>query len=193
MALNKARIRVAQMARVYLAPVGTAAPVDATAAPDPAWREVGFFTPDSLQWATAPKFDEVRSHQSNWPTRIFQTEDAATLQVNLQEWSADNFRAVYGGGTVTAITPATTPPQYRFAPPQIGAREEVAAMIEIIDGDIHHRRIIPVCQQHEGVTQNLQKAKESDLPLRLTIIGSDLGDPWYDLSDDPAFDPDLAA
>lgn len=195
MALNKARIRVAQIARVYLAPVGTAAPANATVAMDPAWREVGYFTPDSLQWATAPKFDEVRSHQSNWPTRIFQTEDAATLQVNLQEWSGANFKAVYGGGTITTITVAGSPgtTHYRFAPPQIGARDTVAACIEIIDGVIAHRRIIPTCQQHEGVTQNLQKAKESDLPLRLTILGSDLGDPWYDLSDDPAFDPDLAA
>lgn len=189
MALNKSRIRVAQMARVYLAPVGTAAPVDATTPLAAAWKEVGYFTPDSLTWATDPSFEEVRSHQSNYATRRFQTEDNATLSVDLQEWSGDNFRAVYGGGTITAVTPATTPPTYRFAPPQIGSRQQVACIVEIVDDLIHHRRIIPCAEQNEGVEQTMEKGSESTLPLRLAVIGSDLGDPWYDLTTDPSFAP----
>jgi hypothetical protein len=190
MAVNKGRIRVAQMARVYLAPVGTAAPADAVTPLAAAWREVGYFTPDSLQWSTDPSFEEVRSHQSNYATRRFQTEDNATLQVDLQEWSAENFRAVYGGGTVVALTvPAGSPPQYKFSPPQIGGREQVAAIVEIVDGAIHHRRVIPQAEQNEGVEQTMEKGSESTLPLRLAVLGSDLGDPWYDLTDDPAFAP----
>lgn len=187
MAVNKARIRVAQMARVYLAPVGTVAPADATTAMDPAWAEVGYFTPDSLQWATSPSFQEVKSHQSNYPTRRFQDADAATLQVDLQEWSAANFMSVYGGGAVTPIT--GTPTQYKFSPPQIGGREQVAAVVEIIDGDIHFRKVIPCAEQTEGVSTTYERAKEALLPLRLAVLGSDLGDPWYDLTDDPAFAP----
>jgi hypothetical protein len=189
MAVNKGRIRVAQIARVYLAPVGTAAPADATIALAAAWREVGYFTPDSLSWATDPSFEEVRSHQSNYPTRRFQTEDAATLSVDLQEWSGENFKAVYGGGTITSIAVGTTATHYRFAPPQIGGRQQVAALVEIIDGAIHFRRIIPACEQIEGVEQSFEKTSESILPLRLSVLGSDLGDPWYDLSDDPAMAP----
>lgn len=188
MAVNKGRIRVAQMARVYLAPVGTAAPVDATTAMAAAWKEVGYFTPDSLQWATTPSFQEVKSHQSNYPTRRFQDADAATIQVDLQEWSADNFRAVYGGGTITTIG-SGSPNQYKFSPPQIGAREQVAAVVEIVDGVIHFRKVIPVAEQSEGVATTYERAKEANLPLRLAVMGSDLGDPWYDLTDDPAFAP----
>jgi hypothetical protein len=187
MALNKARIRVAQMARVYLAPVGTPAPADATVAMPTPWKEVGYFTPDSLQWATSPSFQEVKSHQSNYPTRRFQDADAATIQVDLQEWSADNFITVYGGGTVTAIT--GSPTQYKFSPPQIGARQQVAAVVEIIDGAIHFRKVIPCAEQSEGVSTTYERAKEANLPLRLAVMGSDLGDPWYDLTDDPAFAP----
>jgi hypothetical protein len=186
---DKTRIVVAQMARVYLAPVGTAAPVDATTALAAAWKEVGYFTPDSLGWSTDPSFEEVRSHQSNYPTRKFQTEDAATAEVDLQEWSSANFRSVYGGGTVTEITPAMTPPQYKFSPPAIGGRESVAAVIEIIDGSKHYRRVIPRCEQGEGVEQTFEKTSESTLPLRLSVLGADIGDPWYDLTDDPAFAP----
>lgn len=189
---DRTRITIAQMARVWLAAVGTEAPEDATSAMPEDWREVGFFTPDSLGWSTDPSFEEVRSHQSNFPTRRFQTEDAATAEVDLQEWSQENFRAVYGGGTVVEILPSMTPKQYKFSPPAIGARESVAAVIEIIDGPKHYRRVIPRCEQSEGVEQTFEKTSESTLPLRLSVLGADIGDPWYDLTDDPAFAPAAA-
>lgn len=183
------RIVVAQMARVYLAAVGTPAPVDATTAIATPWREVGLFTPDSLGWKTDPQFQEVRSHQSAYPTRKFQTTDAGTAEVDLQEWSGPNFIAVYGGGTITEILPSLTPKQWKFSPPAVGGRSDVAALIEIIDGAKHYRRVIPRCQQDQGVTQTFDRSKESLLPLRLTILGSDIGDAWYDLSNDQAFAP----
>lgn len=190
MAGDATRITIAQMARVYLAPVGTIAPDGPVAVLDAAWKDVGLFTPDSLEWATDPNFEQVNSHQSNYPTRRFQTSDAATAQVDLQEWSGDNFKAVYGGGTVTQVTPSGGgAPYYKFSPPAIGARTNVAAIIEIIDGTKHYRRIIPKCMQTEGVTQQFHKTSESTLPLRLSILGSDVGDPWYDVTDDPAFNP----
>lgn len=184
------RILVPQMARVWLAPVGTAAPDGPTVAPAVAWKDVGFFAPDSLQWATDPNFETVTSHQSNYPTRRFQTTDSATVQVNLQEWSAENFLAVYGGGTFTTVTPSGgPPPYYKFSPPAIGGRSQTAAMLEIIDGIKHYRRIIPKCEQTEGVELGYDKTNEVTLPLRLSVIGSDVGDPWYEVSDDVAMTP----
>lgn len=184
------RILVPQMARVWLAPVGTTAPDGPTVAMGTGWKDVGFFAPDSLQWSTDPNFEEVNSHQSNYPTRRFQTSDAATVQVNLQEWSAENFLAVYGGGTFTTVTPAEPgTPYYKFSPPAIGGRSETACCIEIADGSKHYRRIIPKCEQTEGVELGYDKSSEVTLPLRLSIIGSDTVDPWYEMSDDPAMMP----
>ena len=190
---NASNIVVAQMARVYLAPVGTAAPAGPATVMPSEWREVGLFTPDSLGWSTDPSFEEVRSHQSNFPTRRFQTEDAASAEVDLQEWTGENFMAVYGGGTVEEVAAVVGPPaiplHYRYTPPAVGGRSEVAAVIEIIDGTKHYRRIIPRCEQAEGVEQSFERTSESTLPLRLSVLGSDIGDPWYDLTDDPAFEP----
>lgn len=190
MATDTTRIFVPQMARVYLAAVGTTAPDGPNAALDPLWREVGLFTPDSLQWATDPTFEEVRSHQSNYPTLRFQTQDAATTEVDLQEWSATNFAAVFGGGTIIAVDP-TIPgvPYYKFSPPSLTGRTTVAVIIHLEFGAYHHRRIIPRAQQVEGVTQSFNKTAESTLPLRLSVLGGDVGDPWYDLTDLPAFAP----
>lgn len=189
---NANNMVVAQMARVWLAPVGTAAPGDPVQVMPTGWREVGLFTPDSLGWSTDPSFEQIRSHQSKFPTRTIQTEDAASVEVDLQEWTAKNFQAVYGGGTIVEVAadPTATPPvikHYRFSPPAIGGRQTVAACIEIIDGTKHYRRIVPRCEQNEGVEQTFEATSESTLPLRLSVLGSDIGDPWYDLNDDPAF------
>jgi hypothetical protein len=186
-------IVIAQMARVYLAPVGTPAPAGPAIVMPAAWREVGLFTPDSLAFATDPTFEEVASHQSLHATRRFQTADAASLSVDLQQWNGENFKAVYGGGTLETIAAVVGPPaipmHYRFSPPAIGGRTEVAAVVEIVDGLKHYRRIVPRCQQNEGVEQAFARTAESTLPLRLSVLGSDVGDPWYDLSDDPSFAP----
>jgi hypothetical protein len=185
MATNPARQTVAQMARLHLSPVGTIAPADAVAALAAAWLEVGLFTPDSLTFATDPSFNEVNSHQSNYPTRRIQESDSATVSVDLQEWSGENFRSVYGGGTVTMLTAGN----YKFVPPALGARQEFSAIITIQDNAKHYRYVVPRCMQIEGVEQALQKGEEARLPLRLAVLGGDVGDAWYLLTDDPAFAP----
>lgn len=193
MATNPDRIVVAQMARVHLAPYSGALDLTAirpTGALPAPFTEVGLFTPDSLNWSTEPSFEEVRSHQSFYPTRRMQTEDNATLSVDLQEWSADNFIATYGGGTVEAIMSEGASPTiigYRYSPPPPGARAEVAAVAEVIDGSKHYRYVIPRAMQVEGVEQDLGNASESTMPLRLAALGVDSGDPWFLVTDDEAF------
>jgi hypothetical protein len=190
---NAGNIVIAQMARVWLAPTGTAAPEGPATVMPTGWTEVGLFTPDSLSFATDPSFEQVDSHQSAYPTRRFQTSDAATASVDLQEWTGENFKAVFGGGTVEKIEedagPPAIPEHYKFTPPAIGGRSEVAACIEIIDGTKHYRRMIPRAMQTEGVEQGFARTSESTLPLRLSVLGSDIAAPFYDISDDPAFEP----
>lgn len=176
MATDPTRILVAQMARCFLSPVGTPAPAGPVAALDTPWREVGLFTPDSLAWTTDPTFEEVRSHQSNYPTRRFQTGDAATLEVDLQEYSAENMMAVYGGGAVTTVTGGV-----KFTPPAIGGRSQISVILEITDGPKIFRRVVPVAEQVEGVSQSFPKTAETTLPLRLAVIGGGVGSAWYDL------------
>ncbi|WP_328491174.1 IPT/TIG domain-containing protein [Streptomyces zaomyceticus] len=184
---NNTQIVIPQLSRVWLAPVGTAAPADATVAMPDGWYTVGLFTEDSLKFNSEPNFEQVRSAQSSYPTRTFQTTDAATIEVDLQQWSGQNFKAVYGGGAITVITPSGGGKHFRFAPPRIGGRSEIAACIEIIDGGKTYRYVIPRTMQMEGVSKDLAKTKESVLPLRLAVQGGDETDPWYVLTNDPAF------
>ncbi|MCC9309142.1 hypothetical protein LN042_18985 [Kitasatospora sp. RB6PN24] len=179
---------VAQMARLYLAVPGTVAPADPVTAMAAGWKEVGLFQPGSLEWNTEPKFEEVKSHQLQYAARTIQTEDAASLKVELQEWNSTNIVAVYGGGQVTSVT-QNSKTFYRFSPPKVGGRSQFTAVVELIDGAKHYRRVIPLCEQVASVSQKFPNDKESTLPLELKVIGGAAGDPWYDLTDDPGFAP----
>jgi hypothetical protein len=182
MSTDPSQIVVPQLAYVWLAPLGTTAPDGPAVTMPTGWKNVGLFTPDSLNWATDPNFESVQSHQSYYPTRRFQTTDTATIEVDLQQWNVSNLQFVYGGGTVATVTPSGGVAYTKFTPPAVGSRTTVAACLEIIDGTFHHRRIVPKCQQTSGVTQAFNRTSETVLPLRLSILGGDVGDPWYDVT-----------
>lgn len=176
-ATNPNAIFIAGRAYMYLAPVGSTEPTDTTSALDAAWQAVGLFTPDSLSFSTEPQFEEVTSHQSDYPVRRFQTGDSATVSVDLQEWNVDNIVAVFGGGSVVAGT---------YTAPVLGARTEVAACVEALDGTKIYRWVFPRCLQIEGVDISLNKTQEARLPLRLAVLGGDAEAPFYFITDDPA-------
>lgn len=191
MATTASRILIPGRARVYLGPVGTPQPTDPNAAFDPALVEVGHFSDDSLTFTTDPSFEEVRSHQSDYAVRRYQTEDNATLEVDLHEWSAENLQNVFGGGTVTSLGNGV----WKFAPPALGGRDEVMCVVKFTDGkvaggvtDRTYAIVIPRAMQVEGVDTSLNKSENAILPLRLSVLGADVGEAWYMLTtDDPAF------
>lgn len=189
MATNADRILVAGDAHLYLAPYPATFPSNLSTAPSAAdadWVEVGFFTEDSLQFATDPSFQDINSHQAFYPTRTVQDGDAATLSVDLQEWSGENFSSVFGGGSVTEVSPSV----FRFAPPTPGTRNEVSALLHIIDGSKLYRLCIPRTSQRDGVELPLQKGQEATLALSLSILDPGTGnDAWYWLTNDVAFTP----
>lgn len=182
MATTPERIFVNGDAHVYIGPTNTAAPTRPTG-PFTGLTEVGLFTDDSLRFTTNPNFETVTSHQSNYPTRRMQTSDEATLEVDLQEWSADNFAAAFGGGTVAETA---VPGIFKYAPPPIGARPERMVVVRCIDGIKNYALVIPRVMQVEGIEQDLGKGNASILPLRLAILGSGSTDPWYWITDDAA-------
>lgn len=188
MAGNKARITIPGRLRVWLADSTALAPTGPTGAMPTGWWDVGLTDEDGSAFNTDPAFGEVRSHQSDYPTRKYVEGRSGRVEANLQEWSADNFAAVHGGGEVTEVEPATVPPTYKFVPPE-GLPDSLQACVEVIDGTKHYRYVIPACSQAEGVEQDLAKAGASTLPLRLDVEGQDGVPPWYLITDDPAFAP----
>lgn len=185
MATDATRITIAQMARVYLAPTGSIAPADESVSLDAAWREVGLFTPDSLRFTDDPAFEAVNSHQSAYPTRRFQTASAASFQVDLQEFSGKNMLGAFGGGSLTQVSSG----HYKFVPPVVGGRTEVACILDVTDGTRKFRLVVPRSEATETVQFDMRRTNETTLPLRLAVVGSDVGDPWYFLTNATDWNP----
>lgn len=188
MAGNKQRIVIPHRVRVFLAPAGTAAPADATSEMPEGWVDVGFTNRDDTAFNTEVSTGGVESHQSDYVTRKYVESRGGRVEAALQEWSAENFRAVHGGGEVTEVTPATVPPTYKFVPPE-DVPESMQACLQVNDGTKAYRYIVPSCAQAEGVETSLAKAGSSTLPLALDVEGQDGVPPWYLLTNDPAFAP----
>jgi hypothetical protein len=163
---------------VFLAPVGTAVPADPETIPSP-WKNVGYTTEDSLSFETSPEYQDFTSAQSDYPVKSFQTADAASFQVDLAQWNIDNFKAVYGGGTISQVDAVQNPLVYKFTPPSIGDNSETAALIRVKEGTKVFLWVIPRSQQTEGVSTSLNKGAASTLPLRLKVLGTDGTAPWY--------------
>jgi hypothetical protein len=185
MATNSARVTSAQRAKISLGPVGTVMPVDVTTPLAAAFFDVGLTTPDSLTFTTEVDFNSIAAHQSDYDVRRLQTSASGAFAVSLLEWSAANFQAAYGGGTVSMVSAGV----YKFTPPALGARAEFAAVIEIQDNAKIYRYCIPRVIQVEGVEQSFQKGEAAVLPLSLAIQGGDNTDPWWLLSSDQSFAP----
>ena len=182
-------IMVPSRITVWLGDIGSTLPVDAVETPGSGFFDVGYTPEDSLTFATEPTFQEVKSAQSDYATRRFQVSDAASISVDLQQWNRDNYKAAMGGGTITEVTPATTPPTYKYVPPKVGERGEQIAIIDVADGGKHYRYVCVRTFQNEGVQSQLHKGANSVLPLRLQVLGADTGDSFYLLTDDDAFAP----
>jgi hypothetical protein len=190
---NTARQFAVSTYTVWLGAAGSVIPDDLSDPDDPFYA-VGLTTEDALKFSDKPTFETVRSAQADYPTRRIQTTADATLAVELQEWSSQNFQAAFGGGSVSiakaaAPGPPATPAIYKYSPPPMGGRIELACMIDVRDGTRNYRVVFPRTLQIDGAELALPKGKESVLPLSLAVLGASGVDPWYILSDDPAMEP----
>lgn len=183
--LNAAQILVPSRIALWLGPVGSTFPTDATTAPGAAFYHAGHTTEDSLNFETSPEFDQFRSAQSDYPVLSFQTADGASIQIDMAQWNTNNLKAAFGGGRVEEVPSASG--TYKFTPPAIGARQELAAIVDVSMGGKHYRFCYLRTAQNEGVSLGVNKGAASILPLRLDVLGGDEAEPWYMLTDDPAF------
>ncbi|XTZ13929.1 hypothetical protein ACQSSU_20745 [Micromonospora echinospora] len=179
----------AKTVRLYLGVVGSTLPTG-LAVPGTGFWNVGLTNPESCRFRVTPEFERVFAHQSNYPVKILQTSDAAGIDVDLLQWNEKNFRSVFGGGTITEV--AGSPNLYKYVPPSFGVRDELAAILDVLDGAKHYRFIATRTFNESEVELELNKNPEAKLPLRLSILGGDEVDAWHMVTNDTAFEPEPA-
>lgn len=183
MAQDTAQIRIAPAGDIYVAPVGTTAPADEVAAWPAGWVNLGLATEDGVTLTDSKTMTEIRSWQQFYVSRRTVNARDFALRFVLQQWNKANVSLAFGGTTTT--TPSAG--HNKVVPPSPSFIDYRAVGIEWTDGSLHYRLIMPKALNSDNVESMLRRSEESRLPITMGLVGVAGQDPWFMLTDDPAF------
>lgn len=184
MAIDTTEIRIGASGSVFVAPIGTAAPVDIATALNAAFIDLGAIDEDGVTLAPSQSVEKIRSWQSGKAVRVIKTEDELTLSFGLQQFNADTLPLALGGGTVTETL--GPPAFYTYNPPAAGEVDERMFVVEWVDGIYTSRLFVPRGMVTETSDVQLTKSAEIKLALSVEVLGSSPDD-FIIITDDPAF------
>lgn len=181
MALNEDLVRVGITGSVHCAPVGTTLPTTIVAALT-GFTEVGLITPDALTESLEVTKEILRAWQRPTGVRTLTTEVNWTWQFQAMEASPLVLELFYGGAeSVVAGGIATT------TIPVLPADTEKAWVIEIVDGSITTRYVIPkgdITERGETVHRGTEGTVYD---LTVAVLGTTIDDLGYRITNDPEF------
>ena len=169
MALSAQEVRVAITGNLYVAPVGTAAPTDATTAPAAAWQDLGYTTEDGVTFTKAVTREQVAAWQSVTPVRTILSSQECNLAFSLMQWNETTL-GYYMGATV-----AGTAPDFQLDIPVSPQTDERALLLDFIDGTIHYRIHFPRSELSETGEIPLTRTGVAVLPCTVTALAPATG------------------
>lgn len=168
---------------VWNAPVGTAAPADETTAPSGTWVDLGFTSEEGVDLTDSKTLQPIPVWQLFYPARRIVTDRDLVLGFALRQWNKATVGLAFGGGTFS--TPSAG--HHKYVPPAPESIAEKALMVDWIDGTKKYRLVMPRGMVTENISSKIARTGPADLPIGFGIIGDDGVDPWYLLTNDPAF------
>ena len=184
MALDSSQITVGT-ANVYVAPVGTTAPVDVTAAWGAGWIQLGYTTEDGVTFTDSKEVNEIMAHQSFYAIDRRITSRSASVSTVLLQWSDDSFKLAFGGGTVTTVSAGL----FKYTPPAPETIDYRALGIEVKDGAVTSRFVMAKGMVTDNVEMQFTRNDTAKLPIAFGLVTTGSGDPWSWISDDAALNP----
>lgn len=174
---------VAGNGTIYIGDEGTALPDDIADVVDAGFVGLGFTSEEGVTWTDSREMEGFRPWQSFYETRRMVTAKDSMLAFQLAQWNPDTVSLAFGGGVVSA-----TATGFKYTPPGPEVIDIRACIVEYLDGDKTYQLVFPRTMVAESVEVTLARTEVSLLPITLSLIPSGIGDPWYWLTDDPAFD-----
>lgn len=168
---STSQIRVGANGTVYVAPVGTVAPVDIATAWSVTWVDLGYTDESGVTFTDAKTTEKIMVWQLFNPGRYIITEADTMASFVLRQWSKDTVKLAFNGGTITTVV--GPPAHYLYTPPAPGTIDERALGIEWVDGATIYRLVMPRVMVTEGVETNLTRTNASDLPITVAAMGTD--------------------
>lgn len=135
MALDSSNVRVGVTGGIYVAPVGSTLPTDATSALDAAFTELGFADESGVQEQQNEQINNIRAWQLGEVVRKIQQEHDITWQFTMIETKLKVLETYYGNVTGTEDSW-----EVRL---RGGFPDRLAWVIDVVDGDNDLRIVVP--------------------------------------------------
>lgn len=182
------QIRVAGTGKLYVAPVGTAAPTDVTTAWGAGWQDLGFTDESGVVMGKKDSWDSITLWQATVPARKVPKSRSFTAKFNMQQINAVTLPLWAGGGTVA--TNGASGYLYTIAESLTSYERSLGIEWSDNNGSITTRIIVPRGQVTDTTDISLSRTKAADLGITYEALGLDGVTPlvyWY--SNDPNLTP----
>lgn len=174
---------------VYTAPAGTALPTTIAASLNAAFVEHGFTSEDGVTFRDEKEIEDILVWQSFYPARKVVSAKTSGVEFVMRQFNADNAQLAFGGGEVDISGGVAV-----YTPPPPGEINEVATIVEWVDGDYTFRLVVPKGMVTGEVESVINRTVATDLPIAIEatpegqpVDGEPETFPFYIVSDHPSF------
>lgn len=182
MALDSTQTVIGTSGHLYLAPIGTTAPTDATTALAAAWKELGYTDENGVAITPTEAHQDFKAWQSFYVIRRQITDRGLTIATALRQWNGPNFQLLFGGGTFTG-----TPGAFKFVPPDPSVVDQHALVIDVLDGTATYRWYFPGVMAIPGGDIPMNRGAMADLKVAFELMVQANANPFEVYGTDTAF------
>lgn len=175
MAFNAPQVRIAQTGALYLAPYGTAAPVDTATALTTPWAQLGYASEKGADITFDVKFGDIKSWQSLVVLRKYVTDQGLSIAVELEQTNSDVLSA-YFAGAAAVTNPNETGGKVLNVSNTPGV-DERAAVLEFFDGTVKYRIYVPRCLVTDRGKTTASRGGATIWPITIEALAVDQNTP----------------
>lgn len=180
MALDSANARVAITGGVRSAPVGTTAPTNPTDAYAAGWLEYGYISEDGVTETFTSESTDIRAWQNGALVRTINSKTDAMFKFVVIETNKVIKADYFPGSTISSLAGVTTTVVKAVQP------NPRAFSLDILDGSIHIRKIIPRGEITERGDIVYKNDEVIAYEVTIKVYPASDGTLYVEYTDDPA-------
>jgi hypothetical protein len=174
--LEADHVVVAGNGSVWVAPEGTALPVDLADPPAP-FEDVGYVSEDGVNFTFSKDQQDINAWQSGEPVRVLVTAEPKTIAFDLLEFDRTALLLAFRGGAFVDGPPAI------YTPPAAGSSDVRAMVVDGIDGAEMFRFCFPRVSLTGDLAFALLRTDAIKLTMEFSVLASASG--WNLIGDLP--------